>query len=374
MAAIQRALAKQIKKRFKDHKVIVLYGARQTGKTTLVREVIRGKKHLWLNADESDVRELLTETTSSRLKAIIGNHPCLVIDEAQRIENIGLTLKLITDEIGDVKVIASGSSSFELSNKIKEPLTGRKWEFLLYPLSYAEMCSHNSPLEERRLLNHRLIYGYYPEVVKYPEAAVALLNELSESYLYKDILSLGDIRKPHQLQKLLQSLALQLGNEVSYHELSQMCGLNSETVESYIDILEKAFIVFRLTALSRNIRNEIKKSKKIYFFDNGIRNSIIRQFNPLELRNDTGALWENFLISERFKRNTAGGFSPNLFFWRTHARQEIDYIEEQNGMLETFEFKWNPAKERKVPRAFGAAYPEHTFATITPKNFEKFVL
>jgi hypothetical protein len=356
-----------------DTKVIVLYGARQVGKTTLIRELVKGLKHLWLNADEPDIRQMLQNKTSSELKTLVGEHSIVVIDEAQRVENIGLTLKLFADEIPGVKVIASGSSSFELSNKIREPLTGRKWEFMLYPFSYVEMKNHTSALEEKRLLEYRLVYGYYPDIVNHPGDAGTRLNELADSYLYKDILALGAVRKPDRLQKLLQALAFQVGNEVSYNELGQTCGIDNETVETYIDLLEKAFVIFRLGSFSRNLRNEIKKSRKIYFYDNGIRNSIIRQFNPLHLRNDNGALWENFLIVERLKRNSVQGLNPNIFFWRTHAGQEIDFIEEINGNLFAFEFKWTRRKKSKAPNSFTQSYSQHSFEIIDSLNYESFI-
>jgi hypothetical protein len=356
-----------------DNKIIVIYGARQVGKTTLIHELMKGSHHLWLNADEPDIRQKLHNKTSTELKALAGTHKIIVIDEAQRIENIGITLKLFADELPDVKIIASGSSSFELSNKIREPLTGRKWEFMLYPLSFSEMNSHTSFLEEKRLVERRLVYGYYPDIVNNPGDSVVRLTELAESYLYKDILTLGVIRKPDRLQKLLQALAFQVGNEVSPNELGQTCGLDNETVETYLDLLEKAFVIFRLSSFSRNLRNEIKKSRKIYFYDNGIRNSIIRQFNPLELRNDTGALWENFLISERAKHNSIQVIKPNVFFWRTHSGQEIDYIEEAGGILHAREFKWNHRKKSKIPASFVQAYPGHTFEIIDSDNFEFFI-
>ncbi|MES0492141.1 MAG: ATP-binding protein [Leptospirales bacterium] len=357
----------------KDNKVIVLYGARQVGKTTLIRELVKNTKHLWLNADEPDVLEKLQNKTSSELKTLTGDNTVVVIDEAQRIENVGLTLKLFTDELPGIKVIASGSSSFELSNKIKEPLTGRKWEFMLYPFSYSEMKNHTTAVEEKRLLEHRLIYGYYPDIVNHPGDAEFRLNELSESYLYKDILALGVVRKPDRLQKLLQALAFQVGNVVSYHELGQICGINNETVETYVDLLEKSFVVFHLGSFSRNLRNEIKKSRKIYFHDNGIRNSIIRQFNPVSLRNDIGALWENFIISERIKFNSVRQLRPNMYFWRTHSGQEIDYIEESGGELRAFEMKWSQRKKHKIPESFATTYPEHTFEIIDRMNFDTLI-
>ena len=298
----------------------------------------------------------------------------LVIDEAQRIENIGLCIKLIVDNLPNVKVLATGSSAFELANRINEPLTGRKWEYLLLPFSYEEMCIHSGELEERRLLENRLIYGYYPDVVNSPGDEQPILKQLSSSYLYKDILTWQQIQKPAQLEKLVQALAFQVGNEVSFHELGQLCGLDNQTVERYVDLLEKAFIVFRLGSLRRNLRNELKKSRKIYFYDNGLRNAIINNFNPMNLRADTGALWENFLVSERQKRLAYHEISVNRYFWRTHAQQEIDYIEERNGQLHAFEFKWNTTAKARIPKTFTRAYPDSTGKIITPDNLQDFLL
>ena len=300
---IQRAIKNQIKKRLFKGKAIILFGPRQCGKTTLIEELLTTlrKSTLLLNGDEADVRELLSNTTSTQLKAITGNHDIVFIDEAQRIPHIGLTLKLFTDQLKEIQVIATGSSAFELANKTNEPLTGRKYEFLLYPLSFWEMVDHHGLLQEKRLLEHRLIFGYYPEIVSKQQEAKELLKLLANSYLYKDLLILEQIKKPALLEKILKALALQLGSEVSFYEIGQLIGADNETVQKYIDLLEKAFIVFQLPAFSQNIRNEIKKGKKIYFYDNGIRNAIIGNFNPTNSRTDIGALWENFLISERMK-------------------------------------------------------------------------
>eukprot|EP01035_Chromulina_nebulosa_P040785 gene40785-55132_t len=340
---VERQLLAQMEQRLKGNKAIILLGPRQVGKTTLINQLAEktGGETLWLNGDEADVREALTNTTSTKLRALIGKNTLVIIDEAQRVENIGLCLKLITDNIKGVKVIASGSSSFDLANKINEPLTGRKWEFTLFPLSYNEMCQHHGLLDENRLLEHRLVYGYYPDVVTNPGDEQEILKQLSDSYLYKDILTWENIQKPERLEKLVQALAFQVGSEVSYNELGQQTGLDNETVERYIHLLEKAFIVFRLPSFSRNLRNELKKSRKIYFYDNGLRNAVIKQFNALAFRNDVGALWENFLVTERMKTLEYQRVFANRYFWRTHAQQEIDYIEERGGQLHAYEFKWN---------------------------------
>lgn len=372
---VDRQLLAQMEQRLKGNKAIILLGPRQVGKTTLISQLAEksGGETLWLNGDEADVREALTNTTSAKLRALIGKNTLVIIDEAQRVENIGLCLKLITDNIKGVKVIASGSSSFDLANKINEPLTGRKWEFTLFPLSYNEMCKHHGLLDENRLLEHRLVYGYYPDVVTNPGDEQEILKQLSDSYLYKDILTWENIQKPERLEKLVQALAFQVGSEVSYNELGQQTGLDNETVERYIHLLEKAFIVFRLPSFSRNLRNELKKSRKIYFYDNGLRNAVIKQFNALAFRNDIGALWENFLVTERMKTLEYQRVFANRYFWRTHAQQEIDYIEERGGQLHAFEFKWNAKAKVRMPKAFGEAYPEHTFAVVNKKSMSDFL-
>ncbi|ASS49536.1 MAG: ATPase [Candidatus Fluviicola riflensis] len=372
---LNRIIVDNIRKRLSDRKVIVILGSRQVGKTTLFHQLF-GDNHevLWWNGDESDVRIALENTSSTKLKTLIGNHPIVVIDEAQRIDNIGLAAKLIYDTIPNVKVLLSGSSAFEIKNKTNEPLTGRKWEYQLFPFSFAEMVNHHGLLEERRMLEHRLVYGYYPEVVMQNADAKSSLAQITSSYLYKDILMLENIHKAEKLERLVQALAFQIGHQVSYNELSQTCGLDNQTVEKYIDLLEKSFVVFRIPSFSRNIRNELKKSRKIYFYDNGIRNAVIKQFNPLDLRNDEGALWENFLVSERMKYINYNFHYCNRYFWRTHAQQEIDYVEDKDGLLSAFEFKWNPKKAKaKMPKAFGEAYPNSEFKIIHRDNFYSFL-
>lgn len=373
---IKRILESVLEKKLNDSKAIILFGARQTGKSTLI-QLIKEKLPnpiLFWNGDETDIRSMLEKPTSTQLKLLIGNSKTLVIDEAQRIENIGLCIKLITDNIRGVKVIATGSSSFELANKINEPLTGRKWEFHLYPLSFGEMVTQTSLLEERRLLNNRLIYGYYPEIVTAQGNEQSLLKQLTNSYLYKDILTWERIQKPDKLEKLLQALAYQTAQLISYNELGQLCGLNSETVEKYIDLLEKAFIVFRLPAFSRNLRNELKKSYKIFFYDNGIRNAVINQFNPVNLRNDIGQLWENWFIGERLKFINNSEHYVSRFFWRTLAQQEVDYVEDTGGIISGFECKWNPKSSGIVSKVFINAYPDARTFVVHPENVEQFLL
>ena len=282
-------------------KAIILLGARQVGKTTLLRQVIQTAQTevQYLNCDEPQVVEALTNRNLRELVLLVGKAKYIVIDEAQKVNNIGLTLKLIVDNIPDVQVIATGSSAFELRNRLNEPLTGRKFEYQMYPISTNEIYQSSGYVDVKRLLETRLIYGSYPEVLSNLDNAQSLLLSLSDSYLYKDILTMDSMRKPDVLNKLLQALAFQIGSEVSYNELAQTIGTDSKTVEKYIDLLEKCFIIFRLNGLSRNLRNELKKAKKIYFCDNGVRNAVIQQFAPVALRNDMGQLWENFFISER---------------------------------------------------------------------------
>jgi len=374
---IERTITKNLKTALFKGKAILLIGPRQVGKTTLLHFIANEykKPYLWLNADESDIALKLENTTSTELKALIGQNKLVIVDEAQVIKNIGKTLKLITDSLKDVQVIATGSSAFELRNKMNEPLTGRKNEFNLYPITIAEMNANHGELAEGRLLEHRLIYGFYPEVINNIGEEQKTLRDLSGSYLYKDLLMIDGIKKASMLDKLLQALALQLGNEVSYTELAQLLGgVDPATVEKYIDLLEKSFVVFKLPALSRNHRNEIKKGKKIYFWDNGIRNAIIKNFQPLELRTDKGALWENFLISERLKQNSYNGNWVNSYFWRTFDGSEIDYIEEKDGKMSAYEFKWNAEKKKvKFPSAFSGSYENSEFRVIDKNNYGEFV-
>lgn len=372
---IPRILEKQISENLFKGKAIILLGARQTGKTTLLHLIIGAAANiLWLNADEPDVQAIFEQANSDSLKAFIGSHKLVVIDEAQRIKNIGLCIKLIKDNFPDIQVLATGSSSFELANKVNEPLTGRKWEYHLYPLSFEEMVHYHGLIKERRLLEHRLVYGYYPDVVTAEGAEKNILKALSDSYLYKDILLWEGIKKPEKLVKLLQALAFQVGNQVSNNELSRLTGLNAKTVETYLNLLEQTFVVFRLSSFSRNGRNELKASKKVYFYDNGIRNAIISNFQPAHLRSDIGALWENFLMAERLKRNHYSSHFSNSYFWRTKEGQEIDYIEEADGQLLAAEFKWNPNAKAKIPAGFRNHYSDFEEKIITPDNFESFVM
>jgi predicted AAA+ superfamily ATPase len=349
-------------------------GSRQVGKTTLLKSLFdNSSETIWLNADEPDIQAIFANISSKRFEVIIGNKKMIIIDEAQRIPDIGLKMKLITDQLPSIQLIATGSSAFELSNKLNEPLTGRKWEFKMYPISFQEMVNHHGLLNEIRLLPHRLVYGFYPDVVNHQGNEKEILKQLSDSYLYKDLLMLDQIKKPSALVKLLQALALQIGSQVSYQELAQICGLDGKTVEKYMMLLEQSYIIFRLASFSRNQRNELKKSRKVYFFDNGIRNALIANFEHIENRTDIGALWENYLVSERIKYLAYQQKWVNNWYWRTTEQQEIDYIEEENGQLSAFEFKWNPKAKGSIPNSFSKTYPTATLNIIHRENFETFL-
>lgn len=371
---IERELSKNITEKLHKNKAIILLGARQVGKTTLLKNLIKDTKNvLWINADNIEDRALFEAPSATRLKTLLSAYKIIIIDEAQRIHNIGIKLKLITDEIKNIQLIATGSSAFELSNTINEPLTGRKFEYKMYPLSFNELVKDTNLLDEIKMLPNRLIYGSYPDVINNAGNEKEILQQLTDSYLYKDILEWNKIKKSDKIIKLLQALSFQVGNQVSYHELGQIVGLNSETVESYINLLEQSFVIFKLSSFSRNLRNELKKSNKFYFYDNGIRNSLIANYNPLNLRNDVGALWENYLMSERIKYCSYNNIYSNKYFWRTHSGQEIDYIEERDGNLFAYEFKWNKKKQVKVPIAFKKGYESFSFNVITNENYETFL-
>lgn len=373
----KRDLQSVIQERCFQGKAIILLGARQVGKTTLLKKIIQEQhvEALYLNCDEPQTVVALTNCNLKELQMIVGANKFVVIDEAQKVNNIGLTLKLIVDNMPDVQVIATGSSAFELRNCLNEPLTGRKYEYQMFPISSKEIYQSSGYLDLKGLLETRLIYGSYPDILNHANDARELLRMLTDSYLYKDILATDNLRKPDVLDKLLRALAFQVGSEVSYNELAQTVGTDSKTVERYIELLEKCYIIFRLHGLSRNLRNELKKAKKIYFYDNGVRNAVIQQFAPLELRNDAGALWENFFISERVKRNHYQLNYCNTYFWRTKSQLEIDYIEEQNGQMTVFEMKWNPKKANtSIPDAFLKAYDVKETVIITPDNYLDYLL
>ena len=372
-----RNLQSVIQERCFQGKAIILLGARQVGKTTLLKKIIQEQQveALYLNCDEPQTVTALTNCNLRELQMVIGANKFVVIDEAQKVDNIGLTLKLIVDNMPDVQVIATGSSAFELRNCLNEPLTGRKYEYQMFPISSKEIYQSSGYIDLKGLLETRLIYGSYPDILNHASDARELLRMLTDSYLYKDILATDNLRKPDVLDKLLRALAFQVGSEVSYNELARTIGTDSKTVERYIELLEKCYIIFRLHGLSRNLRNELKKAKKIYFYDNGVRNAVIQQFAPLELRNDAGALWENFFISERIKRNHYQQNYCNIYFWRTKSQLEIDYIEEQNGQMTAFEMKWNPKKSNtSIPETFLNAYDVKETVVITPENYLEYLL
>jgi len=372
---IARTISQNIQKYQDDGKALIILGARQVGKTTLLNSLVGEEQDvLFLNGDEPDKKELLSGVTSTQLKQLFVNKRTVVIDEAQMIPDIGITIKLITDKLKDIRLFVSGSSSIELANTINEPLTGRKYEYQLLPLSFREMVDHHGLLEEKRRLTHRLVFGYYPEVVTSSGNEIKLLKNLAGSYLYKDILSFGLIKRPIILDKLLKALALQVGSEVSFSELGQLIGADKETVERYVDLLEKAFIIFRLNALSRNVRNEIKKGKKFYFYDNGIRNALTGNFLPWENRTDKGASWENFIISERIKHLTYNEFYGNYYFWRTTQQQEVDFIEEKDGTFTAYEFKVSPHRKARLPLTFSKAYAVSSFQVVSLTNAEEILL
>lgn len=367
-----RFLTNKINKRIGSGKAIVVVGARQVGKTTLIESILKSKDYLLLDGDDPKTRTLLTEPSSEQIRSIIGRYKYIFIDEAQRIKGIGLTMKIITDRFKDVQLFASGSSSFDLSNQLNEPLTGRKWEYKLFPISWEEYENHHGYVHAEQDLENRLLYGFYPDVLNNSGDEISVLRNLINSYLYKDMLSFAGIRKPEILDKLVQALALQTGSEVNYSELSQIVNVDKKTISNYIDILQKAYIIFKLGSFSRNVRNEIKTNKKIYFYDNGIRNMVIGNFNPLDLRTDKGALWENFLISERMKQIEYKQSLAHPYFWRTRQQQEVDFVEEIEGKIFGYEFKWDKKRIQKLPKTFTDTYNAET-KVIDKNNFREFV-
>lgn len=372
---VNRLITQSIAADFFQGKVIAILGPRQVGKTTLLSQLsIPTTETLWLNCDNIDDCQALENQTTTELQQMVGNKRYVIIDEAQRVNNIGLTLKMMADTFRNQKqVIVTGSSSLELANQINEPATGRIYEYRLYPLSLQELSQYTSAREEHRLLEQRLIYGCYPEVVTHPDQAKRILTTIANNYLYKDLLSYNGIRKPEILGRLLQALAMQMGEQVSYNELSRLLGIDRATVESYIDLLEKCFVIFRLPSYSGNLRTELRHNRKIYFYDNGIRNAIISNFAPINLRTDAGALWENLMLSERVKRNTYHQSYAKIYFWRTQAQTEIDFVELEDGMMQAYEFKFNPKKMPRAPKAFCDTYPNATFQVITTENYHSFV-
>lgn len=372
---IERILKDEIKNKLYKGKAIVLYGARQTGKTTLVKELIKdeGVDPVLLAGDDDEDRALFERVTLSRWRQILGSKKTIFIDEGQKIENLSRSIKLLLDSRDDIQVIITGSSSFRLKSLSEETLTGRKFEYRLYPLSYKELSDHFGYNEERKNLELRLIYGSYPEVVTHPDEMKELLTLISESYLYRDLFQYEGIRKPQVLEKLLKALALQCGSEVSVNELSSLIGASRTLVDAYIQLLIDAYIIFPLSSFSTNQRNELKKSCKYYFWDNGIRNSILRSFAPFSQRNDTGVLFENYMISERMKKNIYSHSDSLSYFWRTTDGMEVDYIETCNDRITAYGFNVNPNKKGRITKAFTNRYPDAVIETITSDNYDSFL-
>lgn len=373
---IERLQQPSIEKIF-GRKAVVILGPRQVGKSTLLHQLLDSREDvLWLNGDDQDVRNLFDNFSAAKMRTILGKKTTLALDEAQRIPEIGLKLKIVIDQMKDVKVVVTGSSSLDLASGISESLTGRKREFTLLPFTFNELADKNGILSEKRELHRRMIYGYYPEVVTNPGEERDILYEISGSYLYKDILNLDLVAKSDKLNKLLQALAYQIGSQVSYNELAGLLGIDSKTVERYIDILEKCFVIFRLNSFSRNLRNELKSTKKIFFWDCGIRNAVINNFSLPEHRSpvENGALWENWIIAERLKFNNVMGNHTSVWFWRTKQQAEIDYLEDTDGHLAAFEFKWNPKTKASAPPAFSSNYSDASFSIITPDNYENLLM
>jgi predicted AAA+ superfamily ATPase len=356
-------------------KVLLLIGPRQVGKTTFIKELCKEKgDYLFINGDNADDRLILENAGEQKLRSIIGKHTTVFIDEAQRIKDIGLLLKIVHDQLPEIRVLVSGSSALEIANSVNEVLTGRKWEYNLFPLTWNELKKHFGYLQHQKNIPNYLIYGTYPEVITNPLEAEEVLKQISGSYLYKDLLQYQGIRKPEILDKLLLAIALQLGSEVNYNELSRSIGIDRATVEQYISLLEKAFVIFRVQPLARNIRNEINTNRKIYFYDNGIRNAIIGNFKSIELRQDIGALWENFMIAERTKQLSYQKWAGRSYFWRTYQQQEIDWIEEVDGEFSAYEFKWSSKKKnKKMSTTFLKNYPIHKTMFVSPENADEFL-
>ncbi|MDR9416535.1 MAG: ATP-binding protein [Gracilimonas sp.] len=372
---IERQLQQLVKERLFSGKAIIMTGPRQVGKTTLIHSILGDKEYTFrfLDGDDPTVRRLLDEPNTEQIRQLIGDAEIVFIDEAQRMPTIGLTAKIITDQFKEKQLILSGSSAFELNSSIQEPLTGRKWSFNLFPISWKEWQDHVGYLKSEQDLENRLVFGFYPEVLNNSDHQKEVLDELVESYLYKDILNYAGIRKPEVIQKVVQAISYQVGQEVVYKEVGDLVGLDPKTVASYIDILEKAYVVFRLPAYSRNLRNEIKKNQKIYFYDNGVRNAVIHDYEVFTTRTDKGALWENFLISERLKQLRYAKTKSDMYFWRTKQQQEVDYVEVSGKAISGYEFKLNPKRSIRFPKTFIKNYSEDVKG-INRDNFREFVL
>lgn len=369
---VSRTIIAQLEDQLFKGKVLILYGARRTGKTTLVKYLLGkfSEKSAYINCELQEYKEALSTTNSGLLAEFIGNRELIIFDEAQHIANIGLVLKVLVDTFPQVQFIATGSSSFELSGMVSEPLTGRSRQFLLLPFSLEEIGQSLNPIQIKANLPNFLRFGLYPQVFNsIGDDKIEELAEISSNYLYKDLFQFEQIKKPDLLFKLLAAIALQTGSESSLNELAQITGTNVHTVKRYLELLEKSFVIFRLNSFSRNLRKELAKSQKIYFYDVGIRNAVIRNFNEMNLRTDAGGLWENFCITERIKYNQNHRRFVNTYFWRTYDQKEIDYIEEKDGHLTCFEFKYAEGATGKFPAEFSETYPNSSFKVITPGNF-----
>ncbi|MCD4694459.1 ATP-binding protein [bacterium] len=373
---IDRYIKKEILSKLQPNKVVVLYGPRQVGKTTLVKEILKNidEKYLFLNGENKSVQKWLSSQETDVLRQYVGNYKFLIIEEAQKVNKIGLNLKLMVDNFNDIKILATGSSSFELANQVGEPLVGRKWQFTLYPISQLELNKYESKNETENWLESRLVYGSYPDVVNTNifKEKKDILNEIVDSYLYRDLLEFDEIKKSQKIIDILKNLAFQIGSEVSLQELGKNVSLNLRTVEKYLDLLEKTFVIKRVYGFSRNLRKEVSKMSKYYFYDNGIRNAVIQNFNSLDLRNDIGQLWENYLFMERLKRNEYKNIGANIYFWRTYDQKEIDLIEEREGKLFGYEFKYNN-KKIKVPKDWINTYENAEFKVINKNNYLDFI-
>jgi hypothetical protein len=373
---IPRAIQSSILKKLQPNKVVVIYGPRQVGKTTLLHHILPQFKedYLFLSGEDRTVQFWLASQSIEKLRENVGRNKILIIDEAQKVPEIGLNLKLIVDHIKGIKVLATCSSSFELAHQVGEPLVGRKWQFYLYPIAQLEMNQLEAPYQTKSRLESRLIYGAYPEVITTKDAALKreLLNSIADSYLYRDILELNGIRKPRKIIDVLKMLAFQIGSEVSLSELGNSVNLDLRTIERYLDLLEKAFVIRKVNGFSRNLRKEITKNSRYYFFDNGIRNALINNFNDLKTRNDVGPLWENYLFMERIKKQHYQNIYVNQYFWRTYTQQEIDLVEEREGKLFGYEFKWG-RRQGKHPSEWRRAYPEAEYKTINQSNYLDFI-
>lgn len=374
----KRAVLAEFHRKLLPNKVLVLLGARRVGKTALIKnylETIPVDSYLQLNGEDIDDANLLKERSVSNYKRLLANVNLLVIDEAQNIPDIGMILKLIVDSINGIKIIATGSSVFDLSNKLGEPLVGRKNTIYLFPLAQMEFANHENYKETNQKLEERLLFGSYPELEQYPnwKDKINYLKEVINSYLLKDILVFEGIKQSNKIFDLLKLIAFQLGQEVSLQELARQLGISKNTVESYLDLLSKVFVIYKVRGFSRNLRKEITKSNRWYFYDNGIRNCIIGNFNRLESRTDIGALWENYLAAERIKYQNYTQKNVTNYFWRTYDQQELDWLEEENGNLIGYEFKWNENRKSKIPTAFAKAYPEASFEVINKQNYLEFI-